>query len=99
MKLRRRKSKPAATPYRTGEEQRVLHERRRPTLAAPRRGPSTEAYPFEWDRDRLPSGHRGKPCKKVQPLPGSRRANGMVTIEFADGLRFVVDPRGLRKRT
>lgn len=73
-----------------------MFERRRPRRGAPRRAASREEYPFVWDRDKHPSGHKGRPCKKVPA--GKHRPNGMVTVEFANGGRYIVDPRGLRRR-
>jgi hypothetical protein len=74
-----------------------MFERRRPRRGAPRRAASVDEYPYVWDRDKLPSGRKGTPCKKVQPRQGAR-PNGMVTVEFTDGARFIVHPQGLRKR-
>lgn len=50
-------------------------------------------YPYVWGSDARPAGRKGQVCKKVG------KDNGQPVIQFADGHQFVVDEKGLVRRT
>lgn len=54
-------------------------------------------FPYVWDRDTKPSGHRGRPCKRIG---WENRSQGLVVIEFkGESTPFIVQKDGLLMRT
>lgn len=58
------------------------------------RAPPLEDFPFVWDREVRPAGHKGERCKII----GRKgKGQGLCQIEFRGGGTFLVQRKGLRK--